>query len=211
LTSGHLALGAISRGAKVHLMIRRQLAEKLFDAEPGWLGPKYLKDFFAQPDWGQRVMMIQQARNGGSMTPAIATQLRQQMRRGKIRIDENCQVVKTEWLGENWRVECSDGSKHECDYIWLSTGTKFDVTTEPLLKDILAAYPIPTVKGLPVLDTCLRWPGCELFIMGGLAALQVGPTARNLSGARMACEKIVPAIVKPSVALSHTFSRVQAG
>ncbi|MCC5604670.1 FAD/NAD(P)-binding protein [Nostoc favosum] len=211
LTSGHLALGAISRGAKVHLMIRRQLTEKLFDAEPGWLGPKYLKDFFAQPDWEQRVMMIQQARNGGSMTPAIATQLRQQVRRGKIRIDEKCQVVKAEWLGENWRVECSDGSQHECDYIWLSTGTKFDVTTEPLLKDILVAYPIKIVKGLPVLDTCLRWPGCELFIMGGLAALQVGPTARNLSGARMACEKIVRAIVKPSVALSHTFNRVQAG
>ncbi|BAT54706.1 hypothetical protein NOS3756_36780 [Nostoc sp. NIES-3756] len=37
LTSGHLAVGAISRGAKVHLLIRRQLAEKLFDAEPGWL------------------------------------------------------------------------------------------------------------------------------------------------------------------------------
>ncbi|WP_416235740.1 FAD/NAD(P)-binding protein [Nostoc sp. UHCC 0252] len=211
LTSGHLALGAISRGAKVHLMIRRQLAEKLFDAEPGWLGPKYLKGFLAQSDWGQRVMMIQQARNGGSMTPAIATQLRRQVRSGKIRIDENCQVVKAEWLGENWRVECSDGNQHECDYIWLSTGTKFDVNTEPLLKDILAAYPIKIVKGLPVLDTCLRWAGCELFIMGGLAALQVGPTARNLSGARMACEKIVPAIVKPSVALSHTFNRVQAG
>ncbi len=211
LTSGHLAVGAISRGAKVHLMIRRQLAEKLFDAEPGWLGPKYLKDFFAQSDWEQRVMMIQQARNGGSMTPAIATQLRRQARSGNIRIDENCQVVKAEWLSENWHVECSDGSQHECDYIWLSTGTKFDVTTEPLLKDILETYPIKIVKGLPVLDTCLRWPGCELFIMGGLAALQVGPTARNLSGARMACEKIVPAIIKPSVALSHTFSRVQAG
>ena len=52
------------------LMIRRQLSEKLFDAEPGWLGPKYLKGFFAQSDWEQRVMMIQQARNGGSMTPA---------------------------------------------------------------------------------------------------------------------------------------------
>ncbi|BAZ49340.1 hypothetical protein NIES4103_19520 [Nostoc sp. NIES-4103] len=210
LTSGHLALGAISRGAKVHLMIRRQLAEKLFDAEPGWLGPKYLKNFFAS-DWEERVRLIQQARNGGSMTPAIATELRRQIRHGNIRMDENCQVVKAQWLTGNWHVECSDGSQYECDYIWLSTGTKFDVTTEPLLKDILAAYPIPIVKGLPVLDTCLRWPGCELFIMGGLAALQVGPTARNLSGARMACEKIVPAIVKPSVALSHTFNRVQAG
>jgi FAD-NAD(P)-binding len=210
LTSGHLAVGGISRGAKVHLLIRRQLTEKLFDAEPGWLGPKYLKDFFAQSDWQQRWTMIQQARNGGSMTPAIATQLRRQVRSGNIRIDENCQVVKAQWLGENWRVECSDGSQHECDYIWLSTGTKFDVTTEPLLKDILAAYPIPIVKGLPILDTCLRWPGCELFVMGGLAALQVGPTSRNLSGARMASEKIVPAIVKPSVAFSPNVMGIQA-
>lgn len=153
LTSGHLALGAIARGAKVHLLIRRQLAEKLFDAEPGWLGPKYLKDFFAQSDWEQRVMMIQQARNGGSMTPAIATQLRREVRSGNIRIDENCQVIKAQWLGEHWHVECSDGSQHQFDYIWLSTGTKFDVTTEPLLKDILAAYPTSIIKGLPVLDT----------------------------------------------------------
>lgn len=90
-------------------------------------------------------------------------------------------------------------------------GTKFDATTEPLLKDILETYPIKIVKGLPVLDTCLRWPGCELFIMGGLAAMLVGPTAGNLSGARMACEKIVPTIVKPSIALSHRLKEVQAG
>jgi hypothetical protein len=155
-------------------------------------------------------MMIQQARNGGSMTPAIATQLRKEHHRGNIRIDENCQIVKAKWLSHNWQVECSDGHIFECDYIWLATGTKFDVTTEPLLQDILTAYPIQIVKGLPVLDSYLRWPGCELFIMGGLAALQVGPTARNLSGARMACEKIVPAIVKPSVSFSHSITEVKA-
>ncbi len=60
LTSGHLAVGAIKRGAKVLLMPRRQLQEKLFDAEPGWLRPKYLKDFFAQPDWEARWQLIQQ-------------------------------------------------------------------------------------------------------------------------------------------------------
>jgi hypothetical protein len=46
--------------------------------------------------------------------------------------------------------------------------------------------------------------------MGGLAALQVGPTARNLSGARMACEKIVPAIVKPTVAFSPSITEIKA-
>lgn len=112
--------------------------------------------------------------------------------------DKNCQVLKVEWLGNSWLVQCSNGNVHEFNRIWLSTGTKFDVTTEPLLKEVLAAYPIPVVNGLPVLDTCLRWRGCELFIMGGLAGMQIGPTARNLSGAIMACEKIVPAIAKPN-------------
>lgn len=198
LTSGHLAVGGISKGAKVNLIIRRQLQEKLFDAEPGWLGPKYLKGFFAESDLEKRFAMIQQARNGGSVTPAMGMQLRREARNGNLTIDENCQVVKLEWLGNSWLVECSDGNIHEFNRIWLSTGTKFDVTTEPLLEEVFAAYPIPVINGLPVLDTCLRWRGCELFIMGGFAALQIGPTARNLSGALMACEKIVHAIAKPS-------------
>lgn len=209
LTSGHLAVGAISRGAKVHLMMRRTLSEKLFDAAPGWLGPKYLKGFFEQ-NWQQRWTLIQQARNGGSMTPAIAIQLRKEKNHGNIMIDENCQIIKAEWLNNNWQVKSNNGNNYNFDYIWLGTGTKFDVTTEPLLQDILAAYPTQIVNGLPILDTYLRWPGCELFIMGGLAALQVGPTARNLSGARMACEKIVPAIVKPTVAFSPSITEIKA-
>jgi len=206
LTSGHLAVGAISRGAKVHLMMRRQMQEKLFDAEPGWLGPKYLKAFFAEQDYQRRFAMIVQARNGGSMTPKLGMQLRRQAHSGNLKIGENCQIVKASFVGENWQVECSDGSQHKCSRIWLSTGTKFDATSEPLLKEVFAAYPIKIVNNLPVLDEHLRVPGCELFLMGGLAALQVGPTARNLSGARMASEKIVPAIVKSSLALSHPIS-----
>ncbi|NEP42360.1 MAG: FAD-dependent oxidoreductase, partial [Okeania sp. SIO2H7] len=76
------------------------------------------------------------------------------------------------------------------DRIWLATGTKLDVREQSLLKEVLAAYPVEIVNGLPVLDENLRWPGCELFIMGGLAALQVGPVARNLSGGRMASVRV---------------------
>lgn len=209
LTSGHLAVGAIARGAKVHLIMRRQLSEKLFDAAPGWLGPKYLKGFFEQ-NWQQRWQLIQSARDGGSMTPAIATKLRKEKHLGNIILDENSQVVAAKWLSNNWQIECKNSNIYNFDHIWLGTGTKFDVTTEPLLSEILATYPTEIVNGLPVLDNYLRWPGCELFIMGGLAALQIGPTARNLSGAIMACKKIVPAIVKPSVAFSPSFTNIKA-
>lgn len=202
LTSGHLAVGAMKRGAKVLLMARRQLQEKLFDAEPGWLGPKYLKDFFAQPDWLTRWELIQQARNGGSMTPAMMTKLRQRSREGKIAFYEQCQVVEAQWLGDRWRVLCDHGQEYECERIWYATGTRFDATTHPLLPTIAAAFPTSIVNGLPVLDQHLRWPGCELFVMGGLAALQVGPVARNLYGAKMASERIVQALAKASVGLS---------
>jgi hypothetical protein len=194
LSSGHLAVGAINRGAKVLLMSRRHLQEKLFDAEPGWLGPKYLKAFWAEPDWESRVRLIQQARNGGSMTPAIMTQLRRIKRCDRLTFHEQCQVMSAVWQGNCWQICCDDETEHVCERIWLATGTKLDATAEPLLTEMLDTYPIPVVKGLPVLDTHLRWRGCELFIMGGLAALQVGPVARNLSGARMASERIVPAL-----------------
>lgn len=203
LTSGHLALGAIARGAKVILMSRRNLQEKLFDADPGWLGPKYLKSFWLEPDWETRAAIIQNARNGGSMTPAIMTQLRRAQHQTKIKLIEKCQVFSATWQSNHWQIFCDDGLQYECDRIWLATGTKLDVTLEPLLTQIIKQYPIPTAKGLLVLDSYLRWTGCELFITGGLAALQIGPVARNLSGARMASERIVPALWKSSLCFSY--------
>lgn len=204
LTSGHLAVGAIARGASVQLMARRHLQQKLFDAEPGWLGPKYLKGFWAEPDWEKRWELIQQARNGGSMTPAMMTQLRSLQKSGKLTLHEQCQVVEAKWLGNSWQICCDHGEKYECnseallltaDRIWYATGTRFDITSDPLLKNVLDAYPVKNVKGLPILDDHLRLPGCELFLMGGLAALRVGPVARNLYGAKMASERIVPAFL----------------
>jgi cation diffusion facilitator CzcD-associated flavoprotein CzcO len=194
LTSGHLAMGAIANGAKVLLMARRNFQQKLFDAEPGWLGPKYLKGFWAQSDWQNRWEMIQQARNGGSLTPAMMTQLRRAQRDG-ITLQEQCQIVAAVWQGNYWQIHCDDGTR-QCDRIWLATGTKLDVTANPMLAEILDAYSTPIVNGLPVVNSHLGWQGCELFIMGGLAALQVGPVARNLIGARMASERIVPALTK---------------
>jgi cation diffusion facilitator CzcD-associated flavoprotein CzcO len=190
LTCGHLAVGAMNKGAKVMLMYRRRLQEKLFDADPGWLGPKYLKGFFNQ-DCLTRFQLIQSARNGGSLTPAIMLQLNRRRREGKLEIYQECQIVKASWQGDRWQVLCDDGNHYECDRIWLGTGTRLDALNHPLLREIFAKFTTEMIHGLPVLDTHLRIPGLPLFLMGGLAALQVGPVARNLSGARMASQKIV--------------------
>ncbi|MBE9140012.1 SidA/IucD/PvdA family monooxygenase [Nodosilinea sp. LEGE 07088] len=208
LTSGHLAVGAVKRGANVVMMARRTFQEKLFDAEPGWLGPKYLKGFHAEPDMQARWQMVQQARNGGSLTPEMMTQLRRLERQGQLTVYEHCQVAKAEWKGEAWKVCCDNYSVHDClahqpiHRVWLATGTTLDIQTHPLLADVWKHYPIATVNGLPILDEHLRWPGCELFLMGPWAALRVGPVARNLFGGKLASDRIVPALTKATLSFA---------
>lgn len=210
LTSGHLALGATARGAKVMMMARRTFYEKLFDAAPGWLGPKYLKGFHAEACWKTRWQMIQGARNGGSLTPAVMTQLRKRERDGQLSFYEQCEVQSATWTGEQWQVTCTHPEAHHCiahlpiDRIWLATGTQLDVNQWPLLSAVRSHYPLETVHGLPVLDENLRWPGCNLFMMGGAAALRVGPVARNLFGGKLACGRIIPALTKASIAPSRS-------
>jgi hypothetical protein len=212
LTSGHLALGAVKRGAQVLLMSRRNLYGKLFDADPGWIGPKYLKGFWAEPDLHIRWQMIQSARNGGSMTPTVLLQLRKLERENKVIFYEQCGVSQAGWRDNSWQVDCDNSAVHECihhqtiDRIWVATGSQLDAQNHPLLQDVLAAHPIEVVNGFPVIDEHLRWQGCELFIMGGLAALRVGPAARNLSGARAASGRIVPALTKASIRSSQILS-----
>ncbi|MEM6256333.1 MAG: FAD/NAD(P)-binding protein [Cyanobacteria bacterium P01_D01_bin.156] len=202
LTSGHLALGAIARGAQVMMMARRTFYEKLFDAEPGWLGPKYLKGFHAEPSWENRWQMIRDARNGGSLTPAVLTKLRRLERDGKISFYEQCEVQSASWQDNAWQISCNHPEAHHCiahlpiDRIWLATGSTLNINHWPLLSAVKEQYPLADVQGLPVLNEHLQWPGCNLFIMGGAAALRVGPVARNLFGAKLACDRIVPALTQ---------------
>jgi glycine/D-amino acid oxidase-like deaminating enzyme len=186
LTSGHLALGMVARGATVTLMVRRQLREKLFDADPGWLGPKYLKAFEAESSWQVRSRMIERARDGGSITPALMIQLRRAIRQGKLILLENCQVKAAIW-DNNWQVECNRLEALTFDRIILATGTQLDARQHPLLQDILQVYPTEILDGLPVLDQHLRIPGCELFVMGGLAALQRGSCRPKFSRSENGC------------------------
>ncbi|WP_017305165.1 FAD/NAD(P)-binding protein [Spirulina subsalsa] len=199
LTAGHLAVGATTRGATVTLIHRRKMQVKLFDADPSWLGPKSLKTFWEERDWETRWQMIQSARNGGSLTPEMMTQLRQAQKQGLLQLRENCQIVDLVESGQQWQITCDDGQTLKCDRLWCATGTQWDVAQHPLLKTLQDFAPLPLIRGLPVLDDHLRWGKSNIFVMGGWAALQLGPVARNLSGGRMACDRIVPALIKPSL------------
>lgn len=196
LTSAHLSLGALRRGARVQLLCRRTLRQKPFDADPGWLGPKYLKSFHAEPCMHRRRRLVLEARDGGSITPEAATELRQAQRRGELQLHQHCEVQAAHWNSGEWDIVCTGGQRLSADRIWLATGHRQGVSQQLLLQQLHQQQPIELVDDWPVLGPDLRWPGTPVHLMGGLAALQVGPAARNLFGGREAAQRICRAVVK---------------
>ena len=63
LTAAHLARNAALKGATATIIARRPLQIRDFDTEPGWLGPKYLNNYQAESDAGQRIQTAKAARN----------------------------------------------------------------------------------------------------------------------------------------------------
>jgi hypothetical protein len=64
-----------------------------------------------------------------------------------------------------------------------------------LTEKIQQKWPIQFEKGLPFVTQDLRWEeGMDLFVVGSLAALNVGPDAGNLMGIRRAAQIVANAL-----------------
>ncbi len=196
LTSAHLSLGALRRGARVWLLCRRALKQRPFDADPGWLGPKFLKAFQAEPCMRRRRRLVLEARDGGSITPEAAAELRRAQRGGALQLHEHRQVRAARWRAARWEVLLDDGQQLSADRIWLATGHQQGIREHALLRQLHQQRPIALVDDWPILEPDLRWPGTLVHVMGGLSALQLGPGARNLFGGREAAQRIGRAVIK---------------
>jgi hypothetical protein len=66
-----------------------------------------------------------------------------------------------------------------------------NVTELPFLASMNRDYPIDIKQGFPCTTEDLMWKQeVPLFVTGRLAALQLGPGAANLEGARLGAERI---------------------
>lgn len=82
-----------------------------------------------------------------------------------------------------WEVCFDNDTDCKAEKIWLATGSRMDAETDPVLQKLLAAHPIGVHCGFLDVGPTLRWAeDIPLYIMGGLAALQLGPDAVNLAG-----------------------------
>lgn len=172
LTAVQLAVGAAEAGAAVRLLARRPLVERQFDVEPGWLGPREL-DGYRRCNHRARRSLIDEARGGGSVPSGDLA-----------RLDASAVEVHLDPRAAELAL-CGDA-----DEVWLATGHVLDAAADPVLAALRDRCPTPIHGGLPTLDEHLAWPGTTVHLMGGYAALTLGPASRNLWGARQAAERI---------------------
>lgn len=101
-------------------------------------------------------------------------------------------------------LSLSCGTKLEVDQVLLATGFGKKLPGGKLIQDLLKKSPkfeISDFCGYPIVDTNLTWWSgsnnnnkSRIFVAGALAELELGPSARNIAGARLAAERILQSI-----------------
>ena len=82
---------------------------------------------------------------------------------------------------------------HNFDAIVLACGIQPDCMSHPLLRRIHKQWPIDIVGGFPSISEDLEWTE-NLFVVGGLGSLNIGPDAGNLMGMKRAATLVANAL-----------------
>eukprot|EP00747_Dinoflagellata_sp_TGD_P060766 gnl/TRDRNA2_/TRDRNA2_152183_c0_seq2.p1 gnl/TRDRNA2_/TRDRNA2_152183_c0~~gnl/TRDRNA2_/TRDRNA2_152183_c0_seq2.p1 ORF type:complete len:128 (+),score=20.34 gnl/TRDRNA2_/TRDRNA2_152183_c0_seq2:34-417(+) len=113
---------------------------------------------------------------------------------GLLKIKEFTEVL-TASFDDGWTIVLSDDEQISADYIICASGTSVDIFTDPLLADLQKSHPVKVLPGgLPVLTESLQWGDAPVYLMGNIAALELGPDAVNMNGATRGALRIASAL-----------------
>jgi len=176
-------------GRRVVLLSRHALRIHQFDSDPGWQGPKYMAGFSRLEDPNERRRRIREARHRGSVPPDVHSALRCAMAEGTVEHREEVEIEGAQ--AEDGRISIAvDGQQIPVDRVLLATGFPSDRPGGAWLDRAVEAHGLPCAEcGYPIVDRGLRWHP-RVLVTGALAELEIGPVARNLSGAMRAGERI---------------------
>ncbi|KAF4463048.1 hypothetical protein FALBO_10141 [Fusarium albosuccineum] len=205
LTSAQLADLAIRKGVtKVWHIMRGPMRIKHFDVGLDWMG-KYKNakqaQFWSADSDDERLEIIKDAREGGSITPLFQKRLKKHLATKKLELLTETNLTDAKFEGVDgdgmWTVQTNPPIEGlpPMDYLYFATGIQTDFTTLPYLKTIISKFPIEGRGGFPCINDDLMWNNdVPLFMMGRLAALRIGPAAPNLGGAQTGAERVAWAI-----------------
>lgn len=187
-----LALRLASPDIPLMLVSGHPLRAHQFDSEPGWLGPRYMKAFSEERDPARRRAMIQNARNKGSLPPALVQELRDAVSDGRVVLVEG--PVSTAHIADGRIQVVTPERTLTIDRVVLATGFDPRRPGGPLVDGLAETYGLRCAAcGYPLPDAHLRWHP-RVFVTGPLAELELGPVARNIAGARRAASRLQDAV-----------------
>ncbi|WNF35016.1 FAD-dependent oxidoreductase [Bacillaceae bacterium IKA-2] len=174
---------------KVTLITRHPLTIHQFDSDPGWLGPKYMSKFSKIQCFEERRKEIKAARFPGSLPSEIKRKLEKLEKTGKINIliDEVIEANND----KQFLLQLKSGTQLIVDQVLIATGFEQKPPGMDWLGKLIQTYCLPCATcGYPTPKPSLEWKE-GLYLLGALAELQLGPVARNISGARRGAERII--------------------
>lgn len=133
--------------------------------------------------------MIKATRGGGSVPPMYMEDLKTREALGRLDVIRG-EIEAASHLGSTIEV-CINGKRCTFDKVVCACGHRADCTSLPLMRQVHQRWPTKMERGFPLLSQDLQWEGLDnLFVIGALSALQVGPDAGNLMGLRRASQTI---------------------
>jgi hypothetical protein len=189
ISAVQVAIRLAAEGRRVVLATRHALREHLFDSDPGWMGPRFMNGFLAEPDFGRRRAQIRAARHLGSAPPELLGRVRELETSGQIRILQDPTVEADAVDHGVARL----GGERVCSVV-LCTGSRRTLPGGLLVRELVEREGLRCAAcGFPIPDARLQWiPG--LYLMGALAELELGPVARNIKGAQTAAARILAGV-----------------
>lgn len=194
ISGGHLALHLTEKGFESVLLVsRKAIRVSDFDFDPGWLGPKYLDRFRRQSNY-QRRQQIMAARAKGSVPWDMKLALDKATAMNQLTCivdditDAKCRNEGALLIGRHGRYDCEE--------IVLATGFTENRPGNRIVDQAIKEFDLKTANcGFPVIGPTLQWHE-RIFVTGPLSELQIGPSARNIAGARHSGRRITAAFNK---------------
>ncbi|KAJ2977714.1 hypothetical protein NQ176_g4214 [Zarea fungicola] len=177
----------------------------LFDLNLEWMG-KYKNTeqarFWLADSDEERLEIIKSARGGGSITPLYNKILKKHIAAGRVNLCTSTSIVDARFeqldgdTSGQWHITTEPPLElPPMDFMYFATGIQTDFTSLPYMQTLLQKYPIQGAGGFPCLTEDLMWKDdVPLFMVGKLAALQLGPGAANIGGAMVGAERVSWAI-----------------
>lgn len=180
---------------RVTLLMRHPVRTAHFDSDPCWNGPKCLKKFQHTQDYADRRAQLRAGRYRGSIPHDMLREVEHCRTEMNMRLRQD-QVIAAQLAPPSpagtaaIRLQLASGNTIDADRILLATGFEQARPGGNLLDKAIAVYGLRCAAcGYPIVSPQLAWLD-GLHVTGPLAELELGATAPNIRGARMAAERL---------------------